>query len=306
MTSKWLQTVADSAPEKYKGSCGTFNQTVLEGVKTGCYWMKAHDQDEINNKVDLEDNILMENPRSPLQDMEEQGILFGSDVVALYPNLDGVNVAAIAADVVKKTSIRFERINYSLLIVYLTLVLGVSQLARMGLGQCTPVKRDSKNKSNSLLSTQNRDINSWRFDNDSAFTEEEKGLMLGALTQVMVILMTSSTCYRFDGEIYRQRDGLGIGLRASAALARQTMCCWDNLWAKMQYAMDLKVLAFFRYVDDLRFYLRPITKGWVWLESKWQYIPDKVDNRTPHQRTVDEIGKSLPACISDFRVLLII
>ena len=52
------------------------------------------------------------------------------------------------------------------------------------------------------------------------------------------------------------------------------------------------VQMFCRYVDDIRLYLRPLMKGYRWTESGW-CITDDEDDRSPTQRTIEELNKSL-------------
>ena len=306
-TSDWLEIVSNTARKKYKGGMATLNMTVLEGVKAGNYWLDGMNikenadnmslnthcnclESEYNVDSDLSKQHMAET--QPLQDSDAKPVLFGSDVVALYPNLDDISVAAISGEAILKTNVQFKNINYPLLMVYLLLVLGITQLRKLGLDHCAPRRKNMKYNSNSLISKANRDLETWEFNN-TIFSESEKRKMISTMVQVMILLMTRTTCYRFNGQIYRQSDGLGIGLRASAALARLTMCVWDSLWGGLQYSRGLIILAFFRYVDDLRFYLRPISKGWWWSNGKWLYCPHKIDERTPDERTIQEIGKSL-------------
>ena len=65
------------------------------------------------------------------------------------------------------------------------------------------------------------------------------------------------------------------------------------MWGRMQLYLGLSVMLFFRYVDDLRYYLRPINKGWFWRHSRWEYDPNTIDDRDADSRTIQEIGKSL-------------
>ena len=232
-------------------------------------------------------NLVNEN----IQDFTEKPVLFGSDVVGLYPNLDGTCVANIAAKCIMKTKVMFDAIDYTFLIMYLMLIIGRVQLIKLGLGQCLPTKR-TKDKSNSLLLASNRNKENWDFTRVQ-MNQTQKKKMLATLIQIMIILMMKTTCYRFGGRIYRQRNGLGIGLRGSAALARLVMCEWDYVWGTIQAQYNIKIQILFRYVDDLRTYMWPIAKGWYWENKQWIFLPDREDDRTPLQRTVQEIGKSL-------------
>ena len=115
------------------------------------------------------------------------------------------------------------------------------------------------------------------------------------MIQIAVITLISSTIYCSAGKIYRQVSGLGIGLRASAALARITMCDWDQIWANRQHFEGLCIKMFYHYIDDIRLLLYPINKCWKWGENSWVLR----DNMTKHihenpiKYTCEEIGKSL-------------
>ena len=178
--------------------------------------------------------------------------------------------------------------------VYILLIIGPGEMSKVGLAEYIP-KKKKKSESTSLASTVNKDINNWDFSHIKPPDEKAKRNMVAIMVQIMVIVLTATTCYKFAGVIYRQKQGLGIGLRGSAALARITMCAWDRTWGKLQLILGLTVQIFCRYVDDLRFYLRPITRGWFWRDKRWVYDKEEGDRdeRDPELRTADEIGKSL-------------
>ena len=140
----------------------------------------------------------------------------------------------------------------------------------------------------------NKDMNMWDFSK-CTFNEKQKTTMRALMIQIMVLIMTNTTCYSFGGQVFRQKNGLGIGLRGSAALARLTMCKWDSAWGRLQKNLGLNVQCFFRYVDDIRFYLKPLNKGWCWVKNKWEYLENDQDVRSAERRTVEEVGKSLEA-----------
>jgi len=99
--------------------------------------------------------------------------------------------------------------------------------------------------------------------------------------------------------MYKQVNGLGIGLRASAAIARLIMCRWDYLWKNSMESFNVVLLMLYRYVDDIRTCLRQINKGWFGGPEGWFYDPTVEDTRSYSQRTVEEIRKSMD-CIWDF------
>ena len=87
--------------------------------------------------------------------------------------------------------------------------------------------------------------------------------------------------------------GAGIGLRASACLARIIMCTWDSRWAESQGKDGLMALLFVRYVDDLRIYTFPIKEGWHWNGKGWSFTePPEEEEESDMDRTRREFNKS--------------
>ena len=275
---------------------GTLNERVTAGLKAGNHWANnfhSHNSpSSVDNdpKIDTAKDDIQIN--TDIQDQSAKPVMIGFDVVGLYPNLDPISVAKITADAVRETSVRFKSIDYMTLTVYLTLVLGTVTMSKLGLSDCIPKRRNKKNSSNSLISPNNRNLECWHMEH-IRLTEWHKRELLALMLQVMVLLMTSTTCYKFGGSIYRQKKGLGIGLRGSAALARIVMCKWDCLWGGLMYKLGINLLLIYRYVDDLRLMLRPIKAGWFWACNKWIFDPARQDLRDPTTRTKEELLKSL-------------
>ena len=278
---KWRSIVSEGLKKDFNSDKGTLNERLVQGVKAGQYWNDS-------NKRDLENTL--EHSVTVAQDTQADPILFGCDVVGLYPNLEPISVAHVTAQAVEKTNVKFKGVNFYFMIVYLTLILGQSQMDKMGLGGCVARKK-KVDKVHSLSALSNRNMDAWEFSRIK-LTDTLKRKLISVTIQLMVLLMTSSTCYKFGGKIYKQKSGLGIGLRGSAALARLLMCTWDSLWGSMQYRMGLIINLFCRYVDDIRLYLRPILPGYRWTDNGWTYS-NEPDMRSPRDRTIEELNKSL-------------
>ena len=161
----------------------------------------------------------------------------------MYPNLDPLAVAKISAEAVRSSKVVVKGIHYRLLAIYLLSVLGAGELNRIGLGGCVPRRKKQDTNSRSLLNSRNKDLAEWDTDNLD-LDENNKKHMLAVMVQIMVLLISGSTCYRFGGRIFKQQGGLGIGLRASAALARVCMCVWDDRWADIQKSWGLLIILF--------------------------------------------------------------
>ena len=255
-----LNTQANKAP--------TFN----EGIKTRCkatsLWKKVN-ADKLNSVMgssgagdcipttDASDAL-------PIQDFSEKPVLIGGDAIALYPSLDMVGTVEMIAEVIVKSKVVFKNIDLNRLLVYLTLVLGEDTLKDYGLGPLIP-KRSKwvESKAKSLSCKINKELNNWIVNTENISWEEERMLVALAMKCAMLALM-NSTCYSFGGQIFKQMWGAGIGLRASACMAKLVMGIIDKKWAGIQLSWDVKIYLYFRYIDDLRIYMHPISKGWTW------------------------------------------
>ena len=164
-------------------------------------------------------------------------------------------------------------------------------MEQLGMGEFIPKYKRKEQPSQSLASTHNRCLDNWDFS-QIKLDEMSKKKLISYVVQTMVLLLTTTTCYTFGGKLYRQKSGLGIGLRGSAALARLVMCAWDLTWGRKQLKLGLVVQLFARYVDDIRLLLRPLLPGWYWSNGTWIH-KDEQDDRTPLDRTVQEVTKSL-------------
>ena len=284
--SQWVKTIADSSRKRFECMNKNMNEKLLEGMRAGRLWSKEREMLRVNATNEANGNTRL------LQEQNSKPIFFGSDVVALYPSLEPTGVARIAGDAVRKSSVQLRGINYYFLVVYLFLVLGVGELEKLGLSECIPRrKKQSHSSVKSLAAEINRDLDCWDFGHID-LNEKLKRELVATMIQLMVLLLTSTTCYKFGGRLYKQVSGLGIGLRASAAIARVAMCTWDVLWAHLQAKWGLSIQIIFRYVDDIRMYMQPIRRGWKWIQGTWKWT-DEEDNRSPESRTIEEVGKSL-------------
>ena len=232
----------------------------------------------------------------PLQDFNSDPILVGSDVSALYPNLEKVVTGALMYEAVKSSKIKFDGVDFNRLAVYLFLTIGVTGMYKCGLEHCIPVRRGGHSNANSLAPKYNREMDGW-ICKDYNYDENIRMEMLARMVQLETMTLMSSSCYSFGGDLYLQLDGAGIGERGSACIAIIIMSMWDKLWAQSQMHNGLISPLFIRYVDDIRQYLFPINEGWCWNQNRWYYNPDKKDDRTQEERTVQELCKSLSSIL---------
>ena len=133
--------------------------------------------------------------------------------------------------------------------------------------------------------------------------EDDKRTMVALRIKLSVLVIMNTTCYSFRGELFLQTSGAGIGLMASACIAKIIMGLVDNLWANVNLSFGLKMAIYMRFIDDLPSYMFPISAGWQWSKEGWVYDEDlaRNDTRTPMNRTCQEISKSLTAMVEFIR-----
>ena len=269
---------------------GVFNRDLEKQFDASSTWARKdkHKWKELTPELDTMHQV------NEMFDSTSTPVLLGADVKTLYPSLCPMGTAELAANALKKTMISFKGFDFKFLIVYLFLLLGAKGLNSLDLEEFIPVKKDRKCNSRSLLGRNNRLMDNWQVNTDQ-LSEKNKIDMISAMIKISTLVLMKTTCYSFGGNIYQQSDGAGIGLRASAALARIVMCSWDQRWAHIMRSWGLPCRLFIRYVDDIRVYVNLIKRGWRWTAQGWSY--DENDQRDPITRTLEELNNSFDSVI---------
>ena len=220
---KWLEGLEfkqrKSAEKRKK-----FNESISDLSTAGMNWSKR-------NKIMYESTLNKKHVSEPIQDLTAKPMMIGSDVSALYPSLDIVASAELAQEAVIKSKVKFEGVHFGWLAVYLYLIIGTSGMLTAGLGDAIPRRVENKSDPKSLASKTNKNIHSW-ICND-VLTEDLKRKMIGMMIKISTLVLMETTVYTFGGKIYKQKSGVGIGLRGSASLAKLIMAVWDGKWAKV-------------------------------------------------------------------------
>ena len=272
----------------------SFPEKISKGMATSVCWGKRRllEQELHKLRTGMDSDERDEGKITPpLQDFSSKPVLIGSDVAALYPNLDRFITGAVMFEAVMESTVKFQGIDYDLLAIYLFLIMGESLMIKEGLAECVPRRRDQSNNTRSLAAKYTRDKYNWIIDT-SSLSDEIKKKMMARLIQIETITLMSSSCYSFGGVVYIQRVGAGIGERGSACVARTVMTMWDKWWSRGQLNAGLVSPLFIRYVDDIRIYIFPINNGWRWEKNRWKFDGNTLDDLSNENRTKQEICKS--------------
>ena len=215
-------------------------EKVRDLTSAGIFWKRRDEEIKETEREAGADTSESDTP--PLQELDSDPIMIGGDVMTLYPSLDTITTSQIAAQAVRNTEVKFGGIDYDRLSVYLTLILGEHILNKYGLYHIIPRRKDDS-KAVSLAAKNNKDLTGWEVGN-TYFSDKDKREMVALLVQTCTIILMSSHIYTFGGRIFLQKSGAGIGLRASACLARIVMCEWDTRLALQQFFSRINCYSF--------------------------------------------------------------
>ena len=63
------------------------------------------------------------------------------------------------------------------------------------------------------------------------YTEDDKKKIIAKVIEVAIQEIFANHVYRFDGKLYRQKEGGAIGLRLTGIVARIVMDRWGTDWS---------------------------------------------------------------------------
>jgi hypothetical protein len=96
----------------------------------------------------------------------------------------------------------------------------------------------------------------------------EKKRLMGKMMKVVVLTLMGNHTYRFNGKVYKQEDGGSIGLEATQAIARLVMMKWDKLAKALYEKLEMKMMMYQRYVDDVDCGIVPKPEGTCYIDGE--------------------------------------
>ena len=213
--------------------------------------------------VDIKDA----NPED-IQDFSSAMVMIGSDVSALYPNLDAEQVAEIVYMEVKRSDIKWENIDYLEAVRYIALNLDDIKCRTSSLRRVLPRRRHTGGSRPGVTGVgpsgpARGDTEQWIF-RKVQLTATEKKEIIATVIKILTMTMFSTHIYTFGGKVYKQLEGGPIGLRSTCSVARLAMKVWDDKWLRRLEMLRIKIEAATRYMDDGRTALHPFHHGWRW------------------------------------------
>ena len=205
---------------------------------------------------------------SLVQDAGSKIQVVGSDVEALYPSLDAVEVAQIVYNAIMKTEVMFKGINYQEACRMIALT-SSEQECRLGpLRRVLPTRRYDHGTRPGIsgedpLGPEVGSQDQWKFPNlkRKPLTEQEKKMVVAEVLRKSVLAIFKTHTYRFAEKFYLQRKGGPIGLRSTCCIARIVMVWWDEELLEVLKNNNINIIRGARYMDDVGIWLRAVRLG---------------------------------------------
>ena len=236
---------------------------------------------------------------NPEKRQEPGFVLVGSDVEKLYPSLRPLEAARLTRKAILESDIDITGVNLKKALRYIYIIGGVELIDRTGLNRLKPKWLGKRADLIALGGTKTNSDEYWSDTKNSIHRREAK-MIIATMVEIGVIVTMGTHLYTFNGVTYVQLAGGPIGLRLTAALANLLMAFFDRALRDTLEREHIKILLSFRYVDDGRLGMQPISPGWSWYDGQLQFFQDRVLEDTelgPQKHTTRVIGDILNSIV---------
>ena len=186
------------------------------------------------------------------------------DVKALYPSLKVNEVKKIVEEMLYKVqeegNLIFNDVDFHEVGKYLAITCTEEEIIENGLKEVIP-KRTASNRGpkpgpaywesdfrDTYENGKRQEVIKWYKAKNPNKKEEQKMITLMVVKAIEVVMKNHT--YRFDGKIYKQKDGGPIGDEMSQAVARVVMIWFDDKFAEKCKEEKVEIILYKRYVDD--------------------------------------------------------
>ena len=133
--------------------------------------------------------------------------------------------------------------------------------------------------------------------------EDALRIMMKKVFKIALELLLQKHCYRFNGEIKKQKKGGPIGLDITGVIAKIFMCWWDERLLEGIRKAKIEVFLYKRYVDDINTCVEVVKPGMRWNGETLVYdhaLVDEDEQIEDDKRTFDiiiQIGDAIHSSI---------
>ena len=183
--------------------------------------------------------------------VDEDCVIGSLDVDALYPSLDIDRCARVVADKLFDSSLKFEKLNWREIALYLRFHLSDEEIREEGLTGVCPWRKTHLGHpptfvaSGSAAEVQKRH-GPWFFPRRAPRGLEVRRMFCIAV-RGMIVKTMSLHDFQLDGKVYRQSSGGSIGLDLTGVVSDIYMCEWDRLLMSKMEEDDFLIRLYKRY-----------------------------------------------------------
>ena len=192
--------------------------------------------------------------------VDEDCVIGSLDVDALYPSLDIDRCARVVAGKLFDSDLRFEKLNWREIALYLRFHLSDEEIRAEGLEGVCPRRKTHLGRPPTFVSSgsaagSDERYGPWFFPRRAPRGVEVRRMFCIAV-RVMIVKTMSLHDFQLDGKIYRQSSGGSIGLDLTGVVSDIYMCEWDRLLMMKMEDDGFLIMLYKRYKDDVNFVVK--------------------------------------------------
>ena len=192
--------------------------------------------------------------------VDEDCVIGSLDVDALYPFLDIDRCARVVAGKLFDSDLRFEKLNWREIALYLRFHLSDEEISAEGLEGVCPRRKTHLGRPPTFVSSgsaagSDERYGPWFFPRRAPRGVEVRRMFCIAV-RVMIVKTMSLHDFQLDGKIYRQSSGGSIGLDLTGVVSDIYMCEWDRLLMMKMEDDGFLIMLYKRYKDDVNFVVK--------------------------------------------------
>ena len=210
-----------------------------------------------------------------------------ADVVALYPSLDIELVAEVVKEMIIKSEVTIEGVDYEEVGLYIAVSYEKEELEKAGIQDMCPKRKQKQGRKPTMtgqaVSNATAREKVWQPAQKKPETKKEKVLLIAEAVRIVLRFLLKNHLYCFEESRRRQKNGGPIGLVLTDAVAKIYMTWWDRKVKEKAGQEGMEIVLYRRYVDDINIIAKmntnteqPRTKGEI--EKQGMELFQKIGN----------------------------
>ena len=199
--------------------------------------------------------ILRYNRKAKLSNKKR--ILMSMDVKGLYPNLIVEEVLKIIMEMLEKSGVIYEGVNWVEVGKHLAVCMSRQEIEDLGLAEIVPKRKGAERKVTMAYldggDKNKKNVEKWGklWDMPTRLPNEvEKSKMVSKLVELVTREVMSNHYYAVGDTVRKQTEGGPIGLQVTGAIARIVMLWWDERFLEIASITSIGIEMYERFIDD--------------------------------------------------------